>query len=278
MVKLLKNEWKRYKLFSIIILIAATGLVCLLLLSAWSLPLYEESHDLKEFTGYGSMIMLCILLTALPYAGAVYCILSYITDIGRKGMIFLTPVSTWKIILSKLIYGLGFCAALSLIGSTGMLLASWICQINGEKGVMNDVIDILTLNLRSMFLSLFGEEEENSMALYIAAAFVKHFMTVMHTSLIIMASISLARFSANSTGVQVLLSIVYYYVISMIEKLLLAITIFLFTNDDDSFYHSVLSVYGQGSIAFIIISNAVFSAALYAICTSLTDRKVNLVS
>lgn len=278
MVKLLKNEWKRYKLFSIIILIAATGLVCLLLLSAWSLPLYEESHDLKEFTGYGSMIMLCILLTALPYAGAVYCILSYITDIGRKGMIFLTPVSTWKIILSKLIYGLGFCAALSLIGSTGMLLASWICQINGEKGVMNDVIDILTLNLRSMFLSLFGEEEENSMALYIAAAFVKHFMTVMHTSLIIMASISLARFSANSTGVQVLLSIVYYYVISMIEKLLLAITIFLFTNDDDSFYLSVLSVYGQGSIAFIIISNAVFSAALYAICTSLTDRKVNLVS
>lgn len=278
MVKLLKNEWKRYKLFSIIILIAATGLVCLLLLSAWSLPLYEESHDLKEFTGYGSMIMLCILLTALPYAGAVYCILSYITDIGRKGMIFLTPVPTWKIILSKLIYGLGFCAALSLIGSTGMLLASWICQINGEKGVMNDVIDILTLNLRSMFLSLFGEEEENSMALYIAAAFVKHFMTVMHTSLIIMASISLARFSANSTGVQVLLSIVYYYVISMIEKLLLAITIFLFTNDDDSFYLSVLSVYGQGSIAFIIISNAVFSAALYAICTSLTDRKVNLVS
>lgn len=278
MVKLLKNEWKRYKLFSIIILIAATGLVCLLLLSAWSLPLYEESHDLKEFTGYGSMIMLCIFLTALPYAGAVYCILSYITDIGRKGMIFLTPVSTWKIILSKLIYGLGFCAALSLIGSTGMLLASWICQINGEKGVMNDVIDILTLNLRSMFLSLFGEEEENSMALYIAAAFVKHFMTVMHTSLIIMASISLARFSANSTGVQVLLSIVYYYVISMIEKLLLAITIFLFTNDDDSFYLSVLSVYGQGSIAFIIISNAVFSAALYAICTSLTDRKVNLVS
>lgn len=278
MVKLLKNEWKRYKLFSIIILIAATGLVCLLLLSAWSLPLYEESHDLKEFTGYGSMIMLCMFLTVLPYAGAVYCILSYITDIGRKGMIFLTPVSTWKIILSKLIYGLGFCAALSLIGSTGMLLASWICQINGEKGVMNDVIDILTLNLRSMFLSLFGEEEENSMALYIAAAFVKHFMTVMHTSLIIMASISLARFSANSTGVQVLLSIVYYYVISMIEKLLLAITIFLFTNDDDSFYLSVLSVYGQGSIAFIIISNAVFSAALYAICTSLTDRKVNLVS
>lgn len=278
MVKLLKNEWKRYKLFSIIILIAAAVLAFLLMLSAWALPFYEESRDLKEFTGYGSMIMLCMFLTVIPYAGAVYCILSYITDIGRKGMIFLTPVPTWKIILSKLIYGLGFCAALSLIGSTGMLLASWICQINGEKGVMNDVIDILTLNLRSMFLSLFGEEEENSMALYITAAFVKHFMTVMHTSLIIMASISLARFSANSTGVQVLLSIVYYYVISMIEKLLLAITIFLFTNDDDSFYLSVLSVYGQGSIAFIIISNAVFSAALYAICTSLTDRKVNLVS
>lgn len=278
MVKLLKNEWKRYKLFSIIILIAAAGLTCLLMLSAWALPFYEESNDMKEFTGYGSMLMLCMFLTVIPYAGAVYCILSYITDIGRKGMIFLTPVPTWKIILSKLIYGLGFCTVLSLIGSAGMLLASWICQTNGEKGVMNDVIDILTLNLRSMFLSLFGEEEENSMALYIAAAFVKHFMTVMHTSLIIMASISLARFSANSTGVQVLLSIVYYYVISMIEKLLLAITIFLFTNDDDSFYLSVLSVYGQGSIAFIIISNAVFSAALYAICTSLTDRKVNLVS
>ncbi|MGN0630431.1 MAG: hypothetical protein ACI4JN_03800 [Ruminococcus sp.] len=274
MVKLLKNEWKRYRLLSIIILIAAAGLAGLLMLSAAMLPYYDE--DMKELAGYGSVMMLCMVLSVLPYIGVIYCILSYVTDIGRKGMIFLTPVQTWKIILSKLIYGLGLCTALAVIGNAGFILASSICQMTGEKGLFGDITDILTLNLFSIGEDSIGEEK--SMAVYAVTSFVKHIVTVLHTSLIVMGSISLARFSANSVGVQVLLSIVYYYAVSLIEKLSVTLVLYLFTGDDDSFFTAMMSAYGYGNLVILIAVNVVFSAALYAICVCLTDKKVNLVS
>lgn len=270
MVKLLKNEWKRYKLLTIIILIAAAGLAGLLMLSAAMLPYYDE--DMKELAGYGSIMMLYTTLSALPYVGAIYCILSYVTDIGRKGMIFLTPVSTWKIILSKLIYALGLCAALSVIGSAGILLASSICQMIGEKGVFSDLIDIFTLNL----FSIIGEEK--TMSGYAATSFIKHIVNSLHTSLMIMGSISLARFSANSVGVQVLLSIVYYYVISIIEKIAVTLVFYFFTGDDESFLIVMLSSYGYKGAVAVMAADVIFSAALYAVCVCLTDKKVNLVS
>lgn len=269
MVKLLKNEWKRYKLLSIIILIAAAGLAGFLMLSTAALPFYDKT-DMKEFAGYGSIMMLYMTLSVLPYTGVIYCILSYAADIGRKGMIFLTPVPTWKIILSKLIYGLGLCAVLSVIGNAGIVLAYSICQMNGEKEVFSDLIDIFTLN---MFI---GKNKDISE--YVLFSFIKHILNALHTSLIIMGSISLARFSANSVGVQVLLSIVYYYVISLIEKLSVTLVLYMFTGDDYSFLMAMLSAYGYKGTVAVLAADVIFSAGLYAVCVCLTDKKVNLVS
>jgi len=263
MLKLLKNEWKRYRLFSII-MIGVSVLVGLLLILAMFLISFYDDIDDSAILAAGNIILVSLIIYCLPYAAVIYGILSYSTDIGRKGMIFLTPVPTWKVILSKLIYTSVFFVILYAISRCSIMLT--------YSNVAADEI--------SEFFNLFASHSilfrSDNAVLNTLSSFMQYFFSVIHMVILVMASISLGRFSANSVGVQVLLSILFYIAISIIESIMTFLIfrimyMFNYSTDTFSSYYIVTSWIG-----FII--SIVLSIALYIVSVCLTDKKVNLVS
>lgn len=263
MLKLLKNEWKRYRLFSII-MIGVSVLVGLLLILAMFLASFYDDIDDSAILAAGNIILVSLIIYCIPYAAVVYGILSYSTDIGRKGMIFLTPVPTWKVILSKLIYTSVFFVILYAISRCSIMIT------------YSDVAASEISKAFNLFSSISILFRSDNVVLNILVSFMQYFFSVIHIVILVMASISLGRFSANSVGVQVFLSILFYIAISIIESLVsllivMIMDMFNYSIGTFSSYHIITSWIG-----FII--SIVFSIALYIVSVCLTDKKVNLVS
>ncbi len=274
MVKLLNNEWKRYRLFAIIMIIAAVGIGALLSVSVF----YAVTIDFDEelFAGIasmGSIIMEECLLWVMPFAACVYCLLSYISDIGRKGMIFLTPAATWKIILSKMIFTAGMFTVLYIISIGGIAISSLIIDINYDSSKGRDSLDLFKFFLTLIQID-FTDNIANT-AVNILNGFLKELVSLLNFSVAVMGCISLARFAANSTGIQVLLSILFYWVVSMIENTLNALVTNIFS--DENYYMNMLDSH-MSIITWDFFASIIYTAVMYIICVCLTDRKVNLVS
>lgn len=262
MLKLLKNEWKRYSVFSIAMAAASVIAGLLLIIIMLVISVNKDMDSNSEILAAGNVIIVVLIIYCIPYAAVIYGILSYATDIGRKGMIFLTPVPTWKIILSKLIYTSALFALLYVI-SRGSIIIS---------GLIETSYDISkNLNLFSYF-NVFKIDDTLLNTIF---STMQSFISALHMVLMIMASISLARFSANSVGVQVFLSILFYIAISTIESLITFLISKMFS-DFDSFYEFSNYLILTSWIEFFV--SIIASIALYIITVCLTDKKVNLVS
>lgn len=273
MVKLIKNEWKRYRIFSLVMLLAAVGMALILaLLVVVTLNISEKKDSLSDIASYGNFAMVCIIISALPGAAVIYCILSYAADIGRKGMIFLTPVSTWKIISSKLIYAAATFLLLYAVSFGGILLASAISNMIGSDPDCKEMTEMIRKFAVGRYLSF---REIENFPLEALMKFILSFLSTMHMSILVIASISLARFAANSVGIQVLLSIVFYFIVALIERLIDMLIAMLMNNEN--IWRSMFE-YSLGNTVWSMLSLAVYSVILYIVCACLTDKKVNLVS
>lgn len=271
MVKLLKNEWKRYRMFSLIMLIVTAGIGVLLSLSVWFFYAIMDMDDefLADVASLGSMIIVALWLVVMPFAAGIYCLLSYVSDIGRKGMIFLTPAATWKIILSKLIFTTGMFMALYAVSTGGLMIARLIADLNNVENASE------VLRYFNFTTFQFNELSSSSVMFSIFNRFIISLVSVLSFSATIMGCISLARFAANSTGVQVLLSILFYWIVCMIENTINTLVNIIFI-DDNYFVHMLNS--SMNVISWEFFASIVYAVVMYIICVCLTDRKVNLVS
>lgn len=271
MVKLLKNEWKRYRIFSIIMLIVTVGIGVLLSLSIWFFYAIMDMDDefLTGITSLGSMVIIALCLIIMPFTAGIYCLLSYLSDIGRKGMIFLTPVATWKIILSKLIFTTGTFMVLYAVSTGGLMIARLIADLNNVENASE------ILRYFNFATFQFNELSSGSLIFSIFSRFIISLVSVLSFSATIMGCISLARFAANSMGVQVLLSILFYWVVCMIENLINTLINIIFIGDN-YFVHMMES--SMNVVSWEFFASIIYAVVMYIICVCLTDRKVNLVS
>jgi uncharacterized membrane protein len=122
------------------------------------------------------------------------------------------------------------------------------------------------------FIALGSGDNE---ALSIFNRFIISLVSALSFSVTIMGCISLARFAANSTGVQVLLSILFYWIVCMIESTINTLVNIIFI-DDNYFVHMLNS--SMNVISWEFFASIVYAVVMYIICVCLTDRKVNLVS
>lgn len=270
MVKLLKNEWKRYRMFSLIMLIVTAGIGILLSLSVcfFYAMMDMDNEFLDDVASLGSMVIVALWLVLMPFTAGIYCLLSYVSDIGRKGMIFLTPVATWKVILSKLIFTTGMFIALYAVSTGGLMIARLIADVNK----VDDASEVMEYFATFKFIALGSGDNE---ALSIFNRFIISLVSALSFSVTIMGCISLARFAANSTGVQVLLSILFYWIVCMIESTINTLVNIIFI-DDNYFVHMLNS--SMNVISWEFFASIVYAVVMYIICVCLTDRKVNLVS
>lgn len=263
MVKLLKNEWRRYRASLLILLVCIAGLGLLLSLSMVFIITTDDADSIAKVSNAGSIMILALLMMMIPYGGYVYSVLSYATDIGKKGMIFLTPSPTWQVILSKILFGMGAYIVLS-VASGGLL---WLISLLSDACTNEDVVDVF----ESIAGMRYDMEEEYGVLkqLYLFAVDMVEYL---HTALLFMASIALARYAANSIAVQVILTLVFAYLVNMIESLIAILPTLLF--EDYGILEWLFSLFETNP--YMIFFNLAYSIILYIICTCLTDRKVNL--
>ncbi|MBQ8514272.1 MAG: hypothetical protein IJ496_02640 [Ruminococcus sp.] len=260
MVKLLKNEWRRYFLSLLILLCCLVGIAILIALCmVFSISVGEDESYNELLSNAGTVGLLSMLMMMIPFAGYVYPILSYATDVGKKGMIFLTPSPTWLVILSKLIFGVAAHAALLLVGD-GL---TWLLGFLADSCTNQDVVEA--------FYSVRLWETDHVLAWLLLRG--QGLIFLVHTALLIMGSIALGRYASNSAPAQVLLAIVFYYLIGLIETLLQAIVVFIF-NEGDGLFDWFVGLFE--STSYSILFYLAYAIILYIICTVLTDKKVNL--
>ena len=279
MTKLLKNEWLRYRLAIIIIIAVTAGLGvllsgCLLISDMW-----KDNEFMAGVAGMGSSVMIIYAMLIIPYAGYIFTIISYATDIGKKGMIFLTPTPTWKVILSKLLFGLGLYVVLFAETKIIIALVSLQSESMGNEEV-TDLFEIMTSVLDfSLYAEIFSDSTEEAInpVLSFIASFIVGIVSTLMSALQFMACIALARYSANSVGVQVVLVLVFNWIIGIIQSVIvvLAMVILAFVGVDLA--ESVFFTQG-GITAVTAVGGTAYSVLMYFICTKLTDKKVNLVS
>ena len=279
MTKLLKNEWLRYRLSVIIIIAVTAGLGFLLAGSVVICNLWEDNELFGGLAGIGSSAMILYAMIMIPYAGYIYPIISYAGDIGKKGMIFLTPTPTWKVILSKLLFGLGLYVVLFAETKIIIFLATLIAENSGNSDV-TDMFEVMTslfdFSLYAEIFSVSTEEAANPVMSFIAS-FIVGIVSTLMTALQFMACIALARYSANSVGVQVILVLVFNWVIGIIQSVIVVLAMVVFAFIDVDITESIF--FTQGGITSITVVIGIgYSALMYFICTKLTDQKVNLVS
>lgn len=265
MIKLLKNEWKRYRISLLVLLICAVGIAVLLTVSISAANLIDNEANAENITmavsSIGSTAMLTMLLMLVPFSAYIYPILSYATDVSKKGMMFLTPTPVWKIILSKLLFGAGIYIAMTLVTGISVFLISLLPVDNNDfVGAYQEM-----LLLFQDFQSDDGIPEQ--LMLWLSG-----FVSLLHVALMIMASISMGRFVAMSTAAQVILTIVFYYLISMIEWLIQMLTALIISGGELWEWVVNLATVNITELIFQVI----YAAVLYIICVCLTDRKVNL--
>lgn len=279
MTKLLKNEWQRYRLAIIIILSVTAGLGLLLAGSIMISDMWKDNDFMAELAGMGSSLMILYAMIVIPYAGYIFPIISYATDIGKKGMIFLTPTPTWKVILSKLLFGLGLYAVLFAETKIIIALVSLQAESIGNEEV-TDLFEIMTSVLDfSLYAEIFSDTTEEAMTpvMSLIASFIVGAVSTLMSALQFMACIALARYSANSVGVQVVLVLVFNWVIGIIQSVLLVLGMVILAFIGVDIAESVFFTQG-GITAVVAVGGTAYSALMYFICTKLTDKKVNLVS
>ena len=262
MVKLLKNEWRRYHMSLLIILICTVGIAVLLGICIAIVRFLPEDETSQSITmlisNVGSMSVLSMLLLLVPYCAYIYPVISYATDVSKKGMVFLTPTPVWKVILSKVLFGAGVYIVTSLLTGGSVWL---LRQIFSEEAEIFETVE-------EMLLIFYSDEDvPDQLMLWLSG-----FISLLHAALMIMASISLGRFVAMSTAAQVILAIVFYYLISMIEGLLQMLIALIISHRDLFDWSFELIDINPVDRIFQVI----YAAILYVVCVCLTDRKVNI--
>lgn len=264
MVKLLKNEWKRY---GRIVIAIAIGTAAAAVLDAICMMLYGRA-DALDIMSIMTFVMLTFLIVIVPVAAFIFPVISYAVDISRRGLLFLTPVPVWLAILTKVLFGMGAGLALCIESQGIIALLTVMAEVFCQDTEIAEVIEFMSA-------LEFGESG------FIASVFTSLAATVTtaaHASLSVMAAISLARFAVSNTGGCVVLSIVFSYLINIIESMI-AMLIAYITENADFIIGAFTGLMGLGDITssvITIISSIVYSGIFYAICTGLTSRKINL--
>ncbi len=259
MVKLLKYDWKRYR-SSLMILLGATVILALLIFMCMAFVITGEDTYALEESNAVSAALLTMLLLMVPYGAYVYTILSYSTDVGRKGMIFLTPSATWKVILSKVLFGIGVYIALQLVCT----LLIWLLSQFSQVCESDEVVDAFE-SMAELFTFYYDQEIPPAGIAYFC---IDKIISMLHTVLLVIGSISLARYAANSTAIQVLLTLVFCLLVWIIEILFIVLIGFVIGGEGDMF------LFSNSWLALFI--SFVYTGILYIVSVVLTDSKVNI--
>ncbi len=268
MIKLFKYEWKRYG-FSIIMLFVAAAAIAVIMaicMACFSAA-YCSDSDWK-FMGTASIVMLSVMLCLMPYAGYVYPLISYITDISKRGMLSLTPSSTWATTAVKLLLGAGVYIALFLETSLFAFLLNFFAQTlpEAKEWFSDSSLSGIFIESRSKF-TLTG---------------TTNLVNILMGCARITASIALARFAVNSIGGQVVLTIVFNYLVGIITTLINALIAYIIFPDDAGtavLFSSVARLFEEEFseyMIFGIILNLLYAGVMYVVTAVLTDKKVNL--
>ncbi len=264
MMKLFKNEFRRFRSSLLILLICAGVLALVTFLSLILAIVIGQSEPFNKMrldsSTFGTQLVLLFLMMYFPYSGLVYTIISFVTDLGQKGMIFLTPTPTWKIVLSKILFGIGVAAAFFLITDALTLLVTLPLYTVTKS---DDVLSVM-LELHSWMedgILAWLKERGRSMAdiLYTMAAFL--------------AGTALARTAAHSTSAQVMLTLVFYSLINMMQTLLWSLINFA-VNGENWMAHLIDMLFENNP--WEMLFRLVLVVPLYFLCVILTEKKVNL--
>ncbi len=268
MIKLFKYEWKRYG-FSIIMLFVAAAAIAVItaICMAGFAAAYRSDSD-WEFIGTASVAMLSVILCFIPYAGYVYPLISYITDISKRGMLSLTPSSTWATTAVKLLLGAGVYLALFLETSLFAYLLTIFAQTMPEAEEW-----LSDSNVSGLFIESWSK---------FALAGTTNLVNVLLGCARITACIALARFAVSSIGGQVVLAIVFNYLAGIITTMINALIAYIIVPDDAGIAVLLSSVAGlfeeefSGYMIFGIALNLLYAGVMYVVTAVLTDKKVNL--
>ncbi len=263
MVKLLRNEWRRY---GVVAVSMAVGIAIIAVFAGVCIMFYEESSLLNVMTLFSYIIFL-IIMHCIPLAAFVIPVISYSVDISRRGLLFLTPVSVWLAIIEKVLFGVAVSAVLCIESQWLTWLLNTMAAMTGS--IQSDgVTDI-------PFSDLFSE---TSLFSWSVSSFVVSVTKTAHSALSIMAAIALARFAVNNTAACVVLSIVFSYLLGLVENMIFMLVTVV--TDKTEFMYGVYGGY-LGSSDFIstlitVCSNIIYAGIFYFLCTYLTTKKINL--
>lgn len=268
MIKLFKYEWKRYG-FSIIMLFVATAAIAVIMAICMAgFATNYRSDSSWEFMGQASIVMLSVVLCLMPYSGYVYSLISYITDISKRGMLSLTPSSTWATTAVKLLLGAGVYIALFLETSLFAFLLNIFAQTlpEAEKWLSDSSLSGLFIESWSKF-ALTGTTNLVNILLGCAR---------------ITASIALARFAVSSIGGQVVLTIVFNYLAGIITTMINVLIAYIIIPDEAGIallFSSLAGLFEKDFSVYMILGiilNLLYAGVMYVITAVLTEKKVNL--
>lgn len=264
MVKLLKNEWKRY---GKVIIAIAIGAAAAAVLDAVCIMIYGSIEEL-DIMSMMTVCMLTFLIVIMPVAAFIFPVISYAVDISRRGLLFLTPVPVWLAILTKVLFGMGAGFALCLESQGIIALLTVMAEVFCRDTEITEVIG---------FMSAL-EFGESGVIVSVFTSLASTVTTAAHASLSVMAAISLARFAVSNTGGCVVLSIVFSYLINIIESMIAMLISYLTEKPEFILgaFAGLMNFGGTFSAVVAIISSIIYSGIFYAICTGLTSKKINL--
>ncbi len=264
MVKLLKNEWKRY---GTVMIALAIGTAAAAVLDAVCIMLYGTSEFMDVMSAM-TVAMLTVLIVIVPIAAFIFPVISYAVDISRRGLLFLTPVPVWLAVLTKVLFGAAAGLALSIESQGLVALLSAMINIAGGDSDMSEIVEFMSVN----------DIAQGGAFVSFLTSIMTTVTTVIHGSLSIMAAISLARFAVSNTGGCVVLSIVFSYLINIIETMIMILIAYI-SEDAGIILDFYTGFFGAGDLVSFVVpvcSNIIYSGIFYAICTGLTSRKINL--
>ncbi len=161
--------------------------------------------------------------------------------------------------------GLGLFVALYLETQGGIaLLKLYAGNINIESITE-------TMSAANSVMDFFYKDTEPAWLLFgISSA-----LAAVRTSISIIFCIALARFAVQSVGGQVVLSIVFYYLLNIIVSMIIILIAYIL-KDTDLSADVLIGIMGISTSPLAIVINLLLIGTLYAVSVIVTDRKVNI--
>lgn len=183
-------------------------------------------------------------------------------------MLSLTPASTWATTAVKLLLGAGVYIALFLETSFFAFLLNLLSQTLPEAAewLSDSSLSGILIESWSKF-TLTG---------------IANLVNILLSCAKITASIALARFAVSSIGGQVVLTIVFNYLASIITTMINVLIAYTIIPDDAGIallFSSVAGLFEKDFseyMIFGIILNLLYTGVMYVITAVLTEKKVNL--